>query len=140
MFDLVERERTPDWLAATRPTGGPNRRWLRWTYSPEGKTRGFYFQLAPRESGLKVDLQINGRRVPEKVFIGEDRAHPRKIPWVTDLAESLSSPVIEARFQPNAEGFYLRHHRGKAGGSVRPHVLPLDEKTLEQLRSLGYLR
>jgi arylsulfatase A-like enzyme len=137
VFDDLSQEQTPQSL---KPKSPPDRRWVQWKYSPEGKTRGLYFELSPRETALNVDLQINGRRVPEKVFLGAAGAHPQKIPWDTKLADSLSSPVIEAPFQPAAEGFYLRHHRGKRSVSARSRVTPLDEKTLKKLRSLGYLR
>jgi hypothetical protein len=136
VFDDIGQERTPD---AIKPKSVPDRRWLQWNYSPGGKTRGTYFQLIPREAALKLDFQVDGRRVPEKVFLGAAQAHPPTIPLATDLADSLSSPVLEGPFRPAAEGFYLRHHRRKVG-TVRPQIAPLDEKVIEQLKSLGYLR
>ena len=54
--------------------------------------------------------------------------------------EALAPPVIETAFHPAADGFYAMHHRGKKGNAISPLAAPLDDKTMDQLRTLGHLR
>src|SRR4051794_26059621 len=67
IFDETDPERTDEWFKANQPKGSANRRSLRWTHAPDGKIRGLFFQLAPQDSSLKMDLRINGVHVPGKV-------------------------------------------------------------------------
>jgi hypothetical protein len=141
-FSNNDQSRLSDLLGSLRlrSSGPENRRSLSTEYAPDGKTWSCYFQLTPRESDLKADLRIDGSPVREKVFIGPSQAHPRTLPLEIGATESISSPFIDKPFRAARDGFYLTHHRGKAGNSVRSQIVPLDAKTVEQLRSLGYLR
>jgi arylsulfatase A-like enzyme len=140
VIDDFETDRTVERVLATSPRRASDLRSIRWICNPRGKTWGYYFQLVPREAALWVDAKINGKPDPAKLFLGAARTFPARIPWQGDLRDSLSSPAIEKALQPPTEGIYLFHHRGNRPASVPAQVAPLHEKTLQQLKSLGYVR
>jgi hypothetical protein len=117
-------------------------RTLRWHVYPGGAPRpkALFLQPADPDATLRVDFKINGERAREKVFLGKDRKAPEALP--TDVAADLApvSPVIEKPFTAEKPGFYVMRHRS-VGSRTRPaQVAPLDEQTIRQLRSLGYLQ
>jgi len=75
------------------------------------------------------------------VFVGVKRERPASIPAELRLDDALSPPVIEGPFTATEHGFYLERHRAQSGATSRPsRVESLDEQTIQQLRSLGYVR
>ena len=114
---------------------------MRWTaYDPKG-TKGLYVTLAPADATLRIDCGINGERRPDMVFGGTGAANPPELPVTLDFRDLAISPVITEPFQPKADGYHIMRHRGPGARSRKGAALqPPDERTLEQLRSLGYLR
>jgi arylsulfatase A-like enzyme len=90
----------------------PEGRSLRWTAYPEGGTKMLFLQSAPTEAPLTIDARINGVRVE---------------PQTSEAPPALGK-----------EGIFVQHHKGRSGRAVK--TATLDEQTLQQLRSLGYLR
>jgi hypothetical protein len=115
---------------------------LRWQVHPGGleRPKSLFLQPASPEASLRLDLKVNGSAAKELVFLGKDRRHPTTLPAKVAADLTPVSPFIERPFKAQAEGFYIFRHRA---AGARPHpgrVQPLDEQTVRQLRSLGYLR
>jgi hypothetical protein len=120
----------------------PDARFFRWKCRPNGRTRSVYFQLLPSTGTVvEFDLQINGERVPDKVYVGMDGHHPARLPTELTLDGPTADPVIDAPFRAPQDGFYVIRH-GRPGASTSPARTgtTLDQETVRQLQSLGYLR
>jgi hypothetical protein len=118
-----------------------NVRTFHWSCVPGERTKSLFLQAAPAEAAVHFEVRIDDRLVPDRVFIGPKRANPGQIPF--DLAldgAALSDPVIEKPFQADKPGFYVFRHRGKGAAAFPALGGTLDEKTILQLRDLGYLR
>jgi hypothetical protein len=112
-----------------------------WKCVPDQHTKGIFFQVTPADAGVRFDLRINGQHFPGQVFTGKSLAHPGAVPFdLTLRADELSDPVIQGPFRPDRPGFYVFHHRAGAAPSFPALLGTLDAKTIEQLRTLGYLR
>jgi hypothetical protein len=115
---------------------------LKWHVHPGGLTRPKSMFVRPERPGasLRVDFRVNGSAAKETVFLGKDGLHPKGLPTTVSADLAPVSPFIERPFTAAKEGFYVMRHRS-AGAQPRPGVVqPLDEQTIKQLRSLGYLR
>jgi arylsulfatase A-like enzyme len=114
---------------------------LRWHVHPDrGRPRSLFLQPARPDAALRVTFQVNGRAAPEQVFLGKDGRHPDALPATVPADLPPVSPFIERPFTAERAGFYLMRHRAP-GARPRPaRAESLDEATLRQLRSLGYLR
>lgn len=115
---------------------------LRWHVYPAraDRPKALFLQPADPASALRVDLRINGERSREAVFIGKEGKHPDALPALVKADVAPVSPVIEKPFKAERPGFYVFFHQAE-GSRTRPgQVAPLDEQTLWQLRSLGYLQ
>jgi hypothetical protein len=89
---------------------------------------------------LRLDLHVDGTSRPDMVFLGTKRIHPPKLPADLTLHDDTSNPVLNQPFRAEQPGFYVFHHRGRGGSRFGTLGGTLDEQTLQQLRSLGYLR
>ena len=87
-----------------------------------------------------MTFRRNGTEDRDLVFLGPDGHHPADLPVTVPADLAPLSPVIEKPFRPEKPGLYIYRHRGDAVRSRAGKVEPLDEQTLRQLRSLGYLR
>lgn len=115
---------------------------LRWHVYPggAGRPKALFLQPTEPDAGLRIDFKITGEATKEMLFLGKDGTHPDALP--ADVPADLApvSPVIEKPFTADKPGFYLFRHR-RASSRARPAQLaPLDEQTIRQLRSLGYLQ
>jgi hypothetical protein len=115
---------------------------LRWHVYPGGtkQAKALFLQPADPDAALRVDFKINGERQTALTFLGKDRTCPKALPATVPADLAPISPVIEKPFSADKAGFYVLRHRS-AGSRSRPaQVAPLDERTIRQLRSLGYLQ
>jgi arylsulfatase A-like enzyme len=118
-----------------------NGRFFQLKWRPEERTEGLFLQTVPADGAVHFDLSIDGRRSPGQVFLGTKRARPARVPFDLTLeGADASDPVIEKPFVADKPGFYVFRHRSKAGGGLPALAGTLDEQTIRQLRSLGYLR
>ncbi len=115
---------------------------LRWHVHPGGldRPKSLFLQPARPGAALRVDFRLNGEARADTVFLGKDRRHPAALPATVPADMAPVSPFIERRFTADRPGLHIVRH-GAAGGHARPALVrPLDEQTLKQLRSLGYLQ
>src|SRR5262245_56925179 len=119
-----------------------DRRAVRWHVYPGGldRPKSLFLQPAKPDASLRVHGKINGEAVREKVFLGKDRRHPKDLPAAVPADTAPVSPFIERPFAADREGFYVVRHRSAASRLRAGLVRPLDEQTIRQLRSLGYLQ
>ena len=93
---------------------------IRLTLYPQGGTKALYCELSPRDAEVTFSFKVNGE---------EFAAGP----------PSAQVPFIEQAFKAPKPGFYVAHHRGDGAEGRSPVGVTLDEQTIRQLRSLGYL-
>jgi hypothetical protein len=122
-FDLVDEGRT-----------------LHWHVYPGGQTKSLFLQPANPAAALRFDGKINGEQLPKSTFLGMMQVSPASLP--TTVAADLEplSPFIDKPFKAEQAGFYLHRHQTAGRGTRPSRVEPLDERTLRQLKSLGYVR
>lgn len=115
---------------------------LRWHVYPGGanRSKALYLQPTNPDAALRVDCKINGERVTKMVFLGKDQLHPETLPATIPAGLTPVSPWIEKPFTADQAGFYVFRHRTERSHARPGRVGPLDEPTIRQLRSLGYLR
>lgn len=115
---------------------------LRWHVYPggTGRAKSLFLQPADPSAALRVDFKINGAPVREKMFISKDRRHPKMIPATVSPDVPAVSPIIDKAFTAEKPGFYVMHHRSAGSRPRTFQAAPLDEQTIRQLRSLGYLQ
>jgi hypothetical protein len=113
---------------------------LRFVCYPGGQTKTLYVRLSNPDAALKVDFKINGSQDATQVFVGNARANPAALPAELKLDDALSSPVLDGKFSATSEGFYVTRHRGADASPRAAPVQKLDDETIRQLRSLGYIR
>ena len=115
---------------------------LRWQVHPGGlkQPKSLFLQPALPKASLRVDFKINGSASREMVFLGKDRHHPQALPATVPADLAPVSPFIERPFVTEKAGFYVVRHRSPASRTHPGLVQPLDEQTIKQLRSLGYLQ
>lgn len=125
-LDVSEDGKTLHWVC--HPHGAP------------GSSKAIYFQLSNPNAAVRVDLKVNGQADRSQVFLGAKRGQPAALPVETTLADDWQDPVITEPFRATQDGFYLERHRSDDATSRPSRVENLDERTLQQLRSLGYVR
>ncbi|HYT89600.1 MAG TPA: sulfatase [Gemmataceae bacterium] len=115
---------------------------VRWHVYPSGlkPPKALFLQAAHPGASLRFDCKINGAAARELVFLGKDGRHPDGLPATIPADLAPSSPFIEQPFSADKDGFYIVRYRTE-GARPRPALVqPLDEQTIRQLRSLGYLQ
>jgi len=113
---------------------------FRWDVQPAGKTRAICFQTVVRDAPVTFDLAIDGQRRPAEVFVGPQGVNPPFVPVMIQPRATDSGPVPEKPLRPEATGFHIRYHCPPGGNRRSGQTTSLDDETLKQLRSLGYLR
>lgn len=113
---------------------------LRWHVYPDGGVKSLFLQPTRPDAGIRLDVKINGESIPAKVFLGKEGKTPVRLPATVAADLSPESPFIEKRFASPKDGFHVIRHRSSRSRSGNAHVLRLDEQTLRQLRSLGYVQ
>lgn len=113
---------------------------LRWHVYPDGGVKSLFLQPAKADAGIRLDVKINGTASEKKLFLGKDGKHPVKLPATVSADLPPVSPFIEQRFASRQEGFHVMRHRSAGSRAAHANVLRLDEQTLRQLRSLGYVQ
>jgi hypothetical protein len=115
---------------------------LRWHVYPGGlkQPKSLFLQAERPGAALRIDCKLNGAADPATVFLGKDARHPAALPATVPADMAPVSPFIERPFTAERAGFYVLHHRTEGKRSRPALVQPLDEQTLKQLRSLGYLQ
>jgi hypothetical protein len=115
-------------------------RTMNWMVYPGGRTKALYFQLLSPNVPVRIDLKKDAVKPPSLVYAGVKGTHPKELPFSFDLRGATSEPIIEKEFKPEKEGLYIRRYSREGTSSKRIRMEKLDEQTLEQLRSLGYVR
>jgi len=108
------------------------------TLYPAGAPKALYFELSPRKAHVSFDCGVDGQQRRDMVFVGTGQ-NPRSLPFELGQEVSVRSPFIEEPFKAAGEGFHIVHCRGDAAAGRSPRGVTLDEHTIQQLRSLGYL-
>lgn len=125
-------------------TVSPDGKTINWQVYPRGLERVLTLLFKPTDSTAKItcDFQHNGERLPGQVFLGDDGKHPKEVPAVVEVSTMGSplNPWQQRPFKPKEEGFYLRYFQGAQSSGKSGDRKPLDEATIRQLESLGYLR
>jgi len=91
---------------------------LRVRVHPRGEVKALYFEVTPREAEVTCSLGTEGEAP----------------------ARAERDPVIEEPFAPERDGLHLIHYRSESSGGRSALGVELDKKTIEQLRSLGYMQ
>lgn len=115
-------------------------RTLSWHVYPGGGVKSLFLQPDKSDASLRIDCKINGNRSKELLFLGKSGKHPDQMPALIPSDLSPVSPVIDKPFRTNQEGFHLFKHRTEGAARRNSRVQPLEEQTIHQLRSLGYLQ
>jgi hypothetical protein len=115
---------------------------LRWHVYPGGlkQPKAMFLQAEQPGAALRFDCKINGVAAREMVFLGKDGRHPDNLPATIPADLAPISPFIERPFSATRDGFYVLRHRVEGTHQRPARVQPLDEQTIRQLRSLGYLQ
>jgi arylsulfatase A-like enzyme len=108
------------------------------TFRDDGQSgeSGLSFTTAPYEARVEFHLTVDGRAAPERVFLGGERATPRRLPF--SLAGDARSEAAFERPDPAAAGrpaYFLWRNRPAAEGQE----VVLDDEIRARLRSLGYV-
>jgi len=111
---------------------------IHWLVYPGGQTKALVFELAPRDARVSFDFKVAGERRKDMVFVGAGLS-PLELPFEFKEEDLIRSPIIEKAFEPGQDGFHLTHYRGLGASARSATGIRLDARTIEQLRSLGYL-
>ena len=116
-------------------------RTLRWHIYPGASEERKMLLLQPAnpDAALSVEFKHNGQSSPGMVHLGDAAGHPEALPVVLDGSLPPSDPLLTP---PGArpEGLHIKRHADPTQPARPSHVAPLDEETLRQLRSLGYIQ
>jgi hypothetical protein len=150
-FDATVRARVGERLSMSIPFGqvpdtdsyviDHNGRFFQCNWHPGNQTKGLFLQVMPADATIHFDLRIDGKLSPDRVFIGPNEAHPAQVPFdLQPETTPASDPVIDVPFVAMRPGYYVFRHRGTQAGSFPARTRAMDQNTIQQLRSLGYLR
>jgi arylsulfatase A-like enzyme len=97
---------------------------------------GLSFTLAPEDAEAEFYLLIDGRPLPERVFLGGNENRPRTMPFPLE-----GRPSVEAAFAkpPRADGKELGFFIWRLRPAGPDQSVVLDDEIRERLRSLGYV-
>lgn len=116
---------------------------LRWLTRPGGRRKSLYVQMSPPGAPVRLDLKTNGQRDPARVFLGPAGSHPAALPVELKTADLTTGPAPDpAHVKPAPPGEQALHVLRRPGSStaIPARAGKLDDETLRQLRSLGYIR
>jgi hypothetical protein len=120
----------------------PDRQGIHWTVYPGERTKSVYMEFVQEAVELSLDMRISEEPRKEMVFLGTRKLNPTSMPFTVkvDPGAPAADPVLETAFEPDCDGFHVIRYRaaGKTGRPGKPGKL--DEETVRQLRSLGYIR
>lgn len=116
-------------------------RTLRWHIYPGAseKRKMLLLQPADPDAALSVEFKHNGQPSPGMVHLGDAAVHPESMPVILDGSLPPSDPLLTPP-QNVPEGLHIKRHTDPMQPTRPSHVAPLDEETLRQLRSLGYIQ
>jgi len=112
---------------------------MHWECYPSERIKAFYLEPQPPDQSVSFDFRIEGEPTTQ-VFLGSKELTPPELPVETKLDGMCESPVIEKAFVPSRDGFFVRRYRTEGATSRPTQPAKLDEETVNQLRSLGYIR
>jgi arylsulfatase A-like enzyme len=113
---------------------------LRWhVYPGKDRPKSLFLQPAQPDAALRVNFKVNGAEETQLIFLGKDGKHPAALPATLTASLAPVSPYIDRPFKADKPGFYVHRHRTPGSRPRSGRVAPLDEGTLKQLRSLGYV-
>ncbi|HEU4401871.1 MAG TPA: sulfatase [Candidatus Polarisedimenticolia bacterium] len=97
---------------------------------------GLSFTTAPYEARVTFQLTIDGRAMPERIFLGGRAVAPEALPFTLEGdAQAPAAFIRPPRSAGNELGFFLWRTR-PAGPD---QTIILDDEIRERLRSLGYV-
>lgn len=106
---------------------------------------GMYFEMLPPDSRIVCDIQVEGARKKRPIFVGADHSTPEQVPFPLDDAVKPIEPFFLAGQRESGTkgpGCYILRYRSaaKARASGAGRKATIDQRTKDQLRSLGYVR
>lgn len=104
---------------------------------PDGSVTLAFKVDSPPALGVAFDLKIDGRAVPERIFIGEAAKHPEKVPFVRKTGQ-MGARTWGAPTQKPAPPYFLVWR--EQGRQVSQIPATLTEDTKRELRALGYIQ
>jgi hypothetical protein len=114
---------------------------LHWIAYTNRQTKFMYLEFADGTKEIEIDCLMNDERKVESVFLSATE-HPLTLPFRWNLADSSNnrwdSRTAAERF--SKPGFYVQKFLSQKPSIVKPKGGRLDAKTLQKLKSLGYLQ
>ncbi|MCE9589794.1 MAG: sulfatase [Planctomycetes bacterium] len=108
--------------------------------TPGAKRKMLLVQTANPDAAIEVDYKHDGERGLGEVHMGDAAAHPGALPVKLDTTLAPSDPLILAPFDESRPGLYIKRHADPRHAARASRVAPMDDETLRQLRSLGYIQ
>jgi len=115
---------------------------LRWQVAPGDQTRAktLLIESTDPQAICRVFVTSDSRPAPELVFLGPEREPARSLPLELSPTFASLPPSEAGRFQPLTPGLTLLRYASESTPGRETQVAPLDQETIRQLRSLGYLK
>lgn len=120
----------------------PDSKTIRWHIYPGASPlrKSLFLQTANPDAPLEFDYKHNGEAVPKMTHLGDQQTNPQSLPVTLDTALAPSDPLILTPFPVVPNGLHITRHADPTQPARATQVTPLDEETLRQLRSLGYIQ
>lgn len=116
---------------------------LSWTCYPTRAGKTLFCQTAPADAAVAFDVRSDGGLAITNLFVGmgsNEWLKASRQPMELRGSELGVDPFITNAVQVPGDGVFIRRYR-MAGEAARAAAnVQLDEKTVKQLRSLGYLQ
>ncbi|MCX5659665.1 MAG: sulfatase [Planctomycetota bacterium] len=122
----------------------PDGKSVRWHVYPAAarERKKLLLQASTSDVPLELDYLHNGERNVALVRLGADAAQPLSLPVRLDASVLPSDPLVLAspNDRPPNSGLRITRHADALRNRRDTMVVPLDEQTRRQLRSLGYIQ
>lgn len=117
---------------------------VRWHVCPAAarERKKLLLQASTSDVPLELDYLHNGERNVALVRLGADAVQPLSLPVRLDASVPPSDPLVLASLsdRPPNSGLRITRHADALRNRRNSMVVPLDEQTRRQLRSLGYVQ
>ena len=116
---------------------------LSWECYPDRRVKALFFEPWPAATGVTFDVVTEHARGIAAVFVASSPdtwMNPDQLPFRFPDTGRAADPFMASPFEPDRDGVYIRPHRAEGSRARSPARVQLDENTLRQLRSLGYVQ